>query len=118
MPGGDRPKFLVILKKDICWDFDSGPGSPAGGYGMHSTYVGSVSWDFDSGPGSPAGALAVGDVGTVSIVKIVSLSPRIEKIKIQEVNKRSYLNYGESSVFRVSLHLNILHIYILVTMRH
>ena len=29
---------------------------------------------FDSGPGSPAEALAVGDVGTVSIVKIVSLS--------------------------------------------
>ena len=80
------------FEKDVSWDLTLGEASPAGGYGMRSAFVGSVSWDFDSEPGSPevswdfdwAGqsswGLAVGDVGTVSIVKIVSLSPRIEKL--------------------------------------
>ena len=30
----------------------------------------------------------MGDVGTVSIVKIESLSPRVEKLKVKKVNKR------------------------------
>ena len=40
-----------------------------------------VSWDSTLGRASPAGGLTVGDEGTVSIVKIVSLSPRVEKLK-------------------------------------
>ena len=43
----------------------------------------------------------VGSDGTVSIVKIVSLSPRIENLKVKKVIKVSYLNYRESSVFRL-----------------
>ena len=39
-----------------------------------------VSWDLTLGRASSAGELTVGDVGTVSIVKIVSLSPRVEKL--------------------------------------
>ena len=33
------------FEKDVSWYFDSEPGSPAGGYGMCSAFVGSVSWD-------------------------------------------------------------------------
>ena len=43
----------------------------------------------------------VGSDGTVSIVKIVSFSPRVENLKVKKVIKVSYLNYRESSVFRV-----------------
>ena len=39
--------------------------------------------------------------GTVSIVKIVSLSPRVENLNLKKVIKVPYLNYRESSVFRV-----------------
>ena len=52
----------------------------------------------------------VGSDGTVSIVEIVSLSPRVENLKIKKVIKVSYLNYRESSVFRDSL--CIFHIFI------
>ena len=43
----------------------------------------------------------VGSDGTVSIVKLMPLSPRVENLKVKKVIKVSYLNYGESSVFRV-----------------
>ena len=43
----------------------------------------------------------VGSDGTVSIVRIVSLSPRVENLKVKKVIKVLYLNYRESSVFRV-----------------
>ena len=43
----------------------------------------------------------VGSDGTVSIVKIVSLSPRVVNLKVKKVIKVSYLNYRESLVFRV-----------------
>ena len=43
-----------------------------------------MGWNFFSS----AGELTVGDVGTVSIIKIVSLSPRVEKLKVKKVNKR------------------------------
>ena len=43
----------------------------------------------------------MGSDGTVSIVKIVSLSPRVEKLKVKKLIKVSYLNYRESSMFRV-----------------
>ena len=70
-----------------------------------------VSKDLTLGHASPAGELAVGDVGTVSIVKIVSLSPRVEKLKVRKLINVSYLNNGDSSVFRISLHQYILHNY-------
>ena len=38
--------------------------------------------------------------GTVSIVKIVCLSPRVENLKVKKVIKVSYLNNRESSVLR------------------
>ena len=44
----------------------------------------------------------VGSDGTVSIVKIVSLSPHVENLKVKKVIKVLYLNYRESSVFRDS----------------
>ena len=51
---------------------------------------------------------------TVSIVKIVFLSPRVENLKVKTVIKVSYLNYRESSVFRVffriPMHVNVLQI--------
>ena len=56
--------------------------------------------------------MTVGDVGTVSIVKIVSLSPRVEKLKVKKLINVSYLNNGESSVFR------ILHAYVYITQRY
>ena len=46
-------------------------------------------------------ARVVGSTGTVSLVKIVSLAPRVENLKVKKVIKVSYLNYGKSSVFRV-----------------
>ena len=58
-----------------------------GGYGMHNASVGSDS--------------------TISIIKIVSLSPRVEKLKVKKWINVSYLNNGESPVFRISLHLYI-----------
>ena len=67
------------FEKDVSWDLTLGEASPAGGYGMRSAFVGSVSWDFNSGPGSPAGGWLKDDVRTVSKVKIVSLSTRVEK---------------------------------------
>ena len=53
----------------------------------------------------------VGSDVTVSIVKIMSLSPRVENLKVKKVIKVSNLNYRESSVFRVCFgiptHVNI-----------
>ena len=49
------------FEKDVSWDLVLGRASPAGGYGMRSTFVGSDS--------------------TVSKVQIVSLSRRVEKLK-------------------------------------
>ena len=59
----------------------------------------------------------MGDVRTVSIVKIVSLSPRVENLKVKTVINVSYLNNRESSVFRISLHLAILHLSLRVLVR-
>ena len=92
MPRSNGPRFLVILKNKLV-----------------ETWL----W---AGP-VQLGESTVDDVGTVSIVKIVSLSPRVEKTKSQEVNKRFVPEQLESSVFRISLHLYftyILHISILV----
>ena len=43
----------------------------------------------------------MGSDGTVSIDKKFFLSPRVENLKVKKVIKVSYLNYRESSVFRV-----------------
>ena len=68
-----------------------------------------VSWDLTLGRVSPAGDLTVGDVGTVSIVKIVSLSPRVEKLK-SRVNKRFVPEQRRVvSVSLFSMHMYILH---------
>ena len=56
--------------------------------------------------------LAMGDVGTVSIVKFCLSLSSCWKTKLKKLINVSYLNYRESSVFRISLHLNILHILI------
>ena len=68
------------FEKDISWDWNLGDASPAWGYGMRGAFVRSVSWDFDSGPGSPAGSWLKNNVETVSIIKIVSLFPHVEKL--------------------------------------
>ena len=44
-----------LTQDEASWDFDSGPGSPAGGYRMHSVFVGSESWELTLGRESPAG---------------------------------------------------------------
>ena len=50
----------------------------------------------------------VGPDSTVSIVKIVCLSlSTCRKTKVKKLINVSYLNNGESSVFRISLHLYI-----------
>ena len=54
--------------------------------------LGEASWFLSLGEASPVWAYGmlrgfVGSDGTVSIVKIVSLSPRVEKLKVKEVNK-------------------------------
>ena len=71
-------------KKNSSFRFDSGRGEVR----------------LDSGPGSSAGELTVGDEGTISIVKIVFLSPRVEKLKVKKVNKRFVPEQKESSEFR------------------
>ena len=102
----DRKREFGDFEKDVNWDFDSGPGSSPGGYGMSGAYIGSVSWDFDSGRGSPAGDW-LWAMKEVSIVKIVFLSPRIEKLNSWRV----------VSVSGLLCNVNILHIHILA-MRH
>ena len=74
------------FEKVVSWDPTLGRASPAGGYGMRSAFVGSD--------------------GTVSLVKLVSLSS-CRKTKVKKLINVSYLNNGESSVFRISLHLYI-----------
>ena len=50
----------------------------------------------------------VGSDSSVSIVKIVSLSLPCRKTKVKKLINVSYLDNGESSLFRISLHLYIL----------
>ena len=56
----------------------------------------------------------VGSDGTVSIIKIVSLSPRVGKPKSQEGNKSFVPELKKvvsvSSVFRIPMRMNLLHI--------
>ena len=81
-------EFWWFLKKAVCWDLNSGEDRPAESYGMHGTFVGSVSWDWTLSRPVQLGRWLKDDVGTVSIVKIVSFTPRVEKLKVKKVNKR------------------------------
>ena len=100
MPRSNGLGILVIFEKAVSWDLS----------------LGEASWFLSLGEASPVGAygmrraFVVSD-GTVSIVKIVSLSPRVENLKVKKVIKVLYLNYRESSVFfGISMHMNILRI--------
>ena len=109
IPGNDGLRILGdFWKKAVSWDSDSEPGSPEelrseprrvqlGLRGAHA-FVGSASWDltldeagWDSDLGEVSPVCVLRDVPhvvwsdrTVSIVKIVSLSPRVEKPKSQK----------------------------------
>ena len=88
MPGSDGLRIWWFLKKAVSWDLTLGRASPAGG-----------------------GGLTVGDVGIVSIVKIVCVSlSSCRKLKVKKLINVSYLYNGESWVFRIFLHLYILHV--------
>ena len=53
----------------------------------------------------------VGSDGTVSIVEIVSLSPRVENLKVKKVIKVSYLNKESRQCFAyfgIPTHVNVL----------
>ena len=69
------------FEKDVSWDLTLGAASPAGGYGMRGAarFLGQLV-EIWLRSGESSWGLAVGDVGTVSLVKIVSLSPCIEKL--------------------------------------
>ena len=59
----------------------------------------------------------VGSDRTVSIVKIASLSPRIENLKVKKVIKVSYLNKESRQCFAyfgIPMHVNVLRIRIFV----
>ena len=62
-----RKREFGDFEKDVSWDFDSGPGSPE------------VSWDLTLSRAVQLGGWLKDDVGTVSIVKIVSLSLLVSK---------------------------------------
>ena len=88
----------------------SSPEAMGGGFGVifeknavrWDLKLDEASWDPNLGESSWVYEMrVVGSDGTVSLVKIVSLSPRVENLKVKKVIKVSYLNYRESSVFRV-----------------
>ena len=57
------------------------------------------------------GALRVmGSDGTVSIAKIVSLSPCVENLEVKKVIKVSYLNQESRQCFGIPMHMNVLYI--------
>ena len=96
MPGSDGLRILGdFWKKGVSWDSDSGPGSPEElRFEAGRSELRSEPRRVQLGLG---GALrVVGSDGTVSIVEIVcvslSLSPRVENLKVKKVIKVSYLN--------------------------
>ena len=89
IPGSDGQGILVTFEKSSQLKF--GPGKSQSSCGLRDARR--VCWvselRFWLWAESSAGELTVGDVGTVSIVKIVSLSPHVEKLKVKEkLNKR------------------------------
>ena len=97
IPGSDGRGFLVILKKGVCWDLN----------------LDGTNWFSSSArPGQfPTGLYPINKYpirdtprvvcldGTVSIVKIVSLSSRVENLKVKKVIKVSYLNQESRQCF-------------------
>ena len=91
MPGSDGLGFLVILNKSSELSLDLDEASEDSGLGEASLFV-------DGGVGSRVGwvsELGADDGRTVSIVKLVSVSPRVENLNLKKVIKVSYL-YQES----------------------
>ena len=78
---------LVCLPQWQTFEVEVWPSSPVGGYEMHSAFVGSDN--------------------SVSVIKIVALSRRVEKLKSEKLINVSHLNNGVSSVFLISLQLYI-----------
>ena len=65
-----------------------------------------VSWDLTLGRTSPSERVDCGRCRNSQHSKnCVSLSPRVENLKVKKVINVSYRNNRESSVFRISLHL-------------
>ena len=94
MPGSDRLGILVTFGKAVSWDSTLGEGSWDLSMGEASCdmYLGEASWDSDLGEASPVVAYGtrrafVGSDGTVSLVKIVSVSPRVKKLKVKKVKR-------------------------------
>ena len=93
MPGSDGLRIWGdFWKNSLSWDLNQGEAS----------------WFSNLGEARP-GQLGLRDAprmvvsdGTVSIVKIASLSPHVENLKVKKVIKVSNLNYRESSVFQDS----------------
>ena len=77
-------EFWWFWKEAVSWDLKLGKASPVCWLRDACTFVELVSWDSDSGPRIQLGSWLKGDVETVSIVKIVSLSPRVEKLKVKK----------------------------------
>ena len=107
---------VLIKTSDRKWDWGGNDVMPGSDSRRIWWFWKRVSWDLTLGRASPVqlgGGLSVGDVGTVSIVKnCVSLSS-CRKTKVKKWINISYLNNGESSVFRFSPHLYILHVFVL-----
>ena len=87
-------EFWWFLKKAVSWDLslseaswhsDLGEASPVVVNGMRSAFVGSVSWDWTLGRPVQLGSWLKDDVGTVSIVKIVSCRKTKSKKKVKRL---------------------------------
>ena len=93
MPGSERLRFSVIFEKGVSWDLTLGQASSAAGVGV------------DCG----------GCRNSHHSKSYLSLSlSSCRKTKSQEVNKRFVPEQRESSVFRISLHLAMLHCHVLL----
>ena len=125
MPGSDGLGFLVILKKkavswdstlgEVSWDSDLGEASPVVVYGMCRVIVGSVSWALNLGKASSARGLTEERCRNSQHNKnCVSLSSCRKTKSKNKVDKRFAPELPR--VVRISMHMNILCISILVAM--
>ena len=87
--------FWWFLKKAFSWDLILGEASPAGGYGIRVCWDGVEIWQW---AGQSSWGLTEGRCSNSHHIKIESLSPRVEKLKVKKWINVSYLNYGESSL--------------------
>ena len=85
-------EFWWFLKEAVSWDLKLGEGSPIGVYGMRGAFVGSVSWLW---AGQPTGGWLKDNVGNSQHSKnCVSLSPRVEKLKVKKVRELIFIYCG------------------------